>query len=271
MQINFLFLKMFNYRWINMNKILITVFLAGFILLMSCTEEKAVNNTKSGMYFSQVTSIGNGTAKAFVNLDASGNPESVGVIFNSGVLTGLPDEMKEYLFMMPQEASATNINHVSIDWGPQGHEPEGVYTLPHFDFHFYLVDMNFRLGMTGVGDDTLKMTKQPGADYLAPNYVLGPAGVPMMGNHAVDVTSPELNGATFTETFIYGYYDGSMIFYEPMITVDYLMTKPSLNKTLKVPLKYPKTGYYPTTYSISYNEDSDEYTVKLGGMVKYSE
>jgi hypothetical protein len=130
--------------------------------------------------------------------------------------------------------------------------------------------MNFRMTMTGIGDDTLKMTKAPGEDYLAPNYMLGPAGVPMMGNHAVDVTSPELNGAKFTETFIYGYYDGKMIFYEPMITQEYLLTKPSLNKNIKVPAKYPKTGYYPTTYSISFNETTKEYTVKLGGMVKFT-
>ncbi len=47
-------------------------------------------------------------------------------------------------------------------------------------------------------------------------------GVPQMGAHWVDVTSPELNGSTFAQTFIYGSYDGQVNFYEPMITLDFL-------------------------------------------------
>jgi len=245
-------------------------FAAGLIMLASCSDDKTTNNTKTGMYYSTEACVGSGKAKSFVNLDASGNPESVGLIFNEAALTGLPVLMKEYTFIMPVEAAATNVNHVTIDWNPMGHEPPGIYDLPHFDFHFYFVDEAYRMTITGVGDDTLKMTKPPGADYLAPNYMLGPQGVPMMGNHAIDVTSPELNGQTFTETFIYGYYDGKMIFYEPMMTIAYLQTKPSLSKAIKVPLKYPKTGYYPTTLNISFNTTTKEYTIKLGGMVKYT-
>jgi hypothetical protein len=26
-----------------------------------------------------------------------------------------------------------------LDWNPRGHIPDGVYTVPHFDVHFYLI------------------------------------------------------------------------------------------------------------------------------------
>ena len=33
----------------------------------------------------------------------------------------------------------TQYKFVQFDWNPAGHEPAGVYDLPHFDFHFYTV------------------------------------------------------------------------------------------------------------------------------------
>jgi hypothetical protein len=48
-----------------------------------------------------------------------------------------------------------------------------------------------------------------------------------MGSHFVDITSPEFNGGIFTQTFIFGSYESNVIFYEPMITLDYLLSKPS--------------------------------------------
>lgn len=252
------------YKLLYIPAILIALFIS------SCSSDNS-SNPKTGMYYSADVLLGAGKAKAFVNLDATGNPESVGLILTEGTLSDLPTAVNEVMLQMPAEASQTNINHVSIDWNPEGHEPPGVYDIPHFDFHFYFVDLNFRMTMTGVGDDTVKMNKMPGQDYMPPQYMLLPGGVPMMGNHAIDVTSPELGDATFTETFIYGFYNANMIFYEPMITIDYLKTKPEMTKNLKVPAKYPKTGYYPTKYSISFNAATKEYTIKLGGMVKYTE
>ena len=40
---------------------------------------------------------------------------------------------------LPTEAPNTGFDHVMLDWNPAGHEPAHVYTLPHFDFHFYSI------------------------------------------------------------------------------------------------------------------------------------
>ncbi len=44
-----------------------------------------------------------------------------------------------------------------------------------------------------------------------------------MGNHLLDSRSPELKDSLpFGSTFIYGAYDGELIFWEPMITLELL-------------------------------------------------
>ena len=43
---------------------------------------------------------------------------------------------------------AAGIDHISIDFNPCGHPPDGVFTAPHYDFHFYKVDPEYRACMT---------------------------------------------------------------------------------------------------------------------------
>ncbi len=239
--------------------------------LFACDNNSSTTSPNpAGIYKAPAVALGDGQAYSWVELDKNGKPVSVGVNLTADALTGLGDAMTETKLQVPSQASGTNLDHVMIDWNPHGHEPAHIYDLPHFDFHFYMVDDAFLSQITAVGADTLKTNKQPAAGYLAPGYVLPPGGVPDMGNHAVDMTSGEFNGKTFTETYIYGYYNGNMIFYEPMITVAYLMSKPDLTKPISVPQKFPKTGYYPTQLMIKFNSTTNEYTIELTGLIYYN-
>jgi len=87
-----------------------------------------------------------------------------------------------------------------------------------------------------------------------------------MGAHWIDPTSPEFNNQSFTKTFIYGFYDGKMVFVEPMVTKAFIETKPNTTDIIKVPAKYPEKGYYPTRYRVTYDENAKEYTVSIEGM-----
>ncbi|MCX7736842.1 MAG: DUF5602 domain-containing protein [Candidatus Kapabacteria bacterium] len=235
------------------------------LLLSSCSE--STTPTKEGTYYGPKVAIGNGIAQSWVMLDKDGNALSIGLNIDEAALENLPTDMKEFLLALPSEASSTPFNHISVDWNPLGHEPPGIYDVPHFDFHFYMISMDDRMKITVQGDDTLKVYKQPPAGYMPDGYVLPPGtGVPMMGAHAFDVTSPELNGGKFTETFIYGFYDGMMVFAEPMVTVEYLKTKPNINKDLKLPQKYPTSKNYPKKYSIKYYESTKTYSISLDAM-----
>jgi len=71
-----------------------------------------------------------------------------------------------------------------------------------------------------------------------------------MGSHWVDATSSELNGKPFTETFIYGSFNGEVTFYEPMITLEFLKNQKKYERAIPVPAKFQETGWYPTSMKV---------------------
>jgi hypothetical protein len=211
--------------------------------------------------------LGDGIVYSWVTLDAEENPSAIGVNFTELALSGLPEgEVVEYILPLPEEASATAYDHIGIDWNPEGHEPQGIYDSAHFDVHFYMIGQEERDKITATEEDTANLEKEPEPEFIPEGYVSTPGGVPRMGAHWIDPTSPEFSGQPFGETFIYGFYDGEMVFVEPMVTIDFLKTKPELTKPLKLPESYPTNAYYPTSYSVRYSETGSEYTVALEGM-----
>jgi len=62
---------------------------------------------------------------------------------------------------------------------------------------------------------------------------------------------------------VYGFFDGKMIFIEPMMTKAFLESKPNETKVMKVPGKYPAPGRYPTAYKVAHDATAKEYRVTL--------
>lgn len=232
---------------------------------------------QQGTYYSSTFTLGNGTARSFVKIDNAGNPTEVGLVMSEQAINGLPggdghDDGHAHEHSidipMPPQASKTPYDHIGLDWNPAGHPP-GPYLLPHFDVHFYMMTRAERTAMTGTGNDSVRIVTPPDAKYIPTGYISTNEGVPQMGMHWVDPTSPELNGSTFTETMIWGTYDGRIVFTEPMITREFLLARPNVAKNLKLPVAYQKTGrYYPTTYHVRYDAGAKEYVVSLGGMTQ---
>lgn len=227
---------------------------------------------KPNLFNGQFALLGNGTVRSWVKLDDKGKPSSLGVTFSETALSGLPEEMQgdmadEYILALPKEAAAAGYDHISLDWNPKGHAPLGIYDIAHFDVHFYLVDQKNRDRITAMEKDIAICEKQPASHLIPAGYILPPGtAVPRMGGHAVDSTTPELSGKTFTHTFIYGYYNGQMNFLEPMVSKAFLETKPNATWPVKTPAAYPKRGYYPKSYSIKYDEARREYTISLDDL-----
>lgn len=90
-----------------------------------------------------------------------------------------------------------------------------------------------------------------------------------MGVHLVDPSSHEFHGQALTKTFIFGAYDSSVIFLEPMITKAYLETKPNVTEAIKLPAKFSRAGFYPTKYSVRFDAEKKEYTVTLEAMTAF--
>ena len=221
-----------------------------------------------------VIPFGAGTARSWVDLDGEGRPIQLGVTLTEAALTALPPDVTpgmvwavEYMLEVPKNIKSLPFKHIGINWNPKGHAPAEFYSASHFDFHFYTVDAAVRNQITARGDDIEKCNKPPLAGSLPASYVLAPdSHEPGMGSHWVDPASAEFHGNDFTNTFIYGTYDGNIIFFEPMITIAYLKSKPDLSVQLEQPSKFTQSGYYPTNYSVRYDQQRMEYTIALGGM-----
>lgn len=215
--------------------------------------------------------MGNGTAKTWYMPDAQGNPASIGFTLSKTALDNLPATMPgtDYMLALPDEAtSKTPYRHVMINWNPQGHEPAGIYTVSHFDFHFYMQPVSEVMTIPVYTPATAApFDKVPAPAYLPADFAKGPGGVPMMGAHWSDVTSPEFKGSPFTETFVFGSYNGHVTFWEQMVAMSYLKTGPTLDKAIKQPAQFETPGYYPTRYRIHTNADGSQ-DISLDGFTR---
>lgn len=228
----------------------------------------------AGTHEGAPTAIGQGSARAFVTLGADGKPTTLGIRLTETALAGLPAEPPagaqawEYTLTLPAEAAGSGYDHLVVDWNPHGHEPPGVYDSPHFDFHFYLIDAKTRNGITAVGADLARAHKAPAEEHMPEGYALPPGTeVPRMGAHAIYPAGDEFNKQPFTRTFIYGFYDGQMIFVEPMVSRAFLETRPNISEPVKLPKAYTLRAYYPTGYGIRYDASQRLYEISLEGLV----
>ena len=216
-------------------------------------------------FYSSTLPIGGGIVRAWVTENEKGEPTSVGVKLSEKALQNLPDEPSQFVLQLPKNKGKNFYTHVLLDWNPQGHEPAHVYDVPHFDVHFYIIPNEDR---EAIGpDDFVQFANAPAAQYVPPAYLQIPGGVPQMGAHWADLLSSEFNGGPFTKTFIWGSYDGKFIFWEPMITRDYLLSHPNEVVPVRQPAAYQRDGYYPTNYKISYSDTPKEFTIALVNLV----
>ena len=237
--------------------------------------------------------VGNGVARAYIIVDDKNTPVEVGVALSEGVMDNLPKpmamdhskmttehlDMHQWILALPSK-NPTPYQFVQFGWNPQGHEPPGVWDVPHFDFHFWTASLDLRNSIVPKDPKYAEKAARYPADSLRPQFYLDAATaakatpaamtVPEMGLHWFDVRTPEVQKMAgkpeayrpFTTTFIYGTWDGEFVFAEPMITRAYLMAKG--DTTIQVPAaKFAKPGYYPASYRIRWDAATREYLVSL--------
>jgi hypothetical protein len=229
---------------------------------------------KPGTYTGEAYRIGNGIAYSWVTLDAKGKPSAIGVTLTESAMEGLPEKGPSGLpwhgfnLALPKEADKTPFNHIGVDWNPKGHEPAKVYDVAHFDIHFYTIPVEARMKITAQGADIAKTAKPVPAKFAPAGYIYAKGTeVPMMGGHWVNPKAPELNGQPFTKTFLFGSYNGEMIFFEPMLTRDWMLSNPNFSEEVPTAASYTKSAYYPTRYSVRHDAARKEYHIALEGMV----
>ena len=240
-----------------MKKLFLLAIMAG-ALLASCKKDNSEN--KERVFKGPVENFQHGKAFTWYEVDDNGNPFRLAIAIDDSAMASLDRNAPEgaghhhenmLSLKFHPKVAATPFMHVGLDWNPFGHEPDVIYGKPHFDFHFYMISEADRMNIPLYEMDSAKFKNIPASYYFPPTYINIPGGVPQMGSHWADVTSPELNGALFTQTFLYGSYNGKVIFYEPMITEAFIKANPSFERAIPQPAKVQKTGYYPTKMRLS--------------------
>ncbi len=213
-------------------------------------------------------SLANGTISTYLTNDKNGKPIEIGVKIDDAAYNSLLN-LEDISLEFPAENNLTPFVHQYFDWSPTGHEPSGVYDLPHFDFHYYMTSHADReaIGL----EDSLEANIFPSPDHLPAGYF--PTGVvPLMGNHWLNSAAKELDPEhlhVFDETWIVGTFNGEVTFWEPMITKAFVDSQQNFEKAIPQPASYPQPGlYYPTSFGFIRDSKNKEYRFYLNNFVK---
>jgi len=224
--------------------------------------------------------LGDGTVRTYLTMDGD-QPLELGVAISKAAMASLPQahgteahvpghSFFPNILPLPKD-NPTPFRMVELDWNPLGHEPDGVYTKPHFDFHFYTIDRAEWEQITPENPEfQAKGLRMPPAEYVPAGYISpAPMVIPKMGLHWVNPMSPELSqGKPFGATFIYGSWDGQFIFAEPMITKQFIEETADFTADVPTAAKYAVAGYHPSKYRIRFDEASQEYRIAITGFMK---
>jgi hypothetical protein len=246
--------------------------------------------------------LGNGEVTSFAELQATGAPKAIGIRLSADTLAGLPSEHSdghhcfdrdgdgvaarpaecfethEFAIPLPDAVSRRDdipFKWVLLNWNQHGHAPPGVYDVPHFDVHFYMTPIAdafaIHAGPCGpefVDCHDFAVAKLPLPDGLMhPDFSDVDGVAPAMGNHLIDLGGREFQGEPFTRSWIYGAYGGRVTFYEEMVTLAYLLSRPDACAAIKSPLAVADGGYYPTQRCVRYDASANEYIVAVEEFV----
>lgn len=222
-------------------------------------------------YYGPEVKMGRGHLRSWFNLQkGKTKPTAIGIEFTPNSFYCLPTDPENFaantfVLKLHQKAKeSTPFDHITVNWEPNGHEPPGIYNVPHFDLHFYKISIASQLAITPVPGAA------PPAGYLPASYVIQGATVPQMGTHWLNPASPELPPTLlpFTHTFIYGSNNGKVIFLEPMITRAFLLAGVSVSKPFPQPIHFSPSGTnYPSVYKIWQDSGNGRHYVALTDFV----
>ncbi len=246
------------------------------IPIEASTSARTEDEIKYNTFYGPTVQFGEGHVRSWANITHEDKPLAIGIEFTEGALHqvhdhngGTGEHGHEALLQLHQKAAALMpFDHLTMGFMAAGHPPPGIYSVPHFDFHFYKMTLSERLAIPAYPAALAAFNNNPAAGYLPPLYAKAPAGEARMGAHWMDVTSPEFNGQPFTYTFVYGSYDGKVNFLEPMATLAFLESGTTVHKAIRQPQLFdPANTYYPTRYNIWKNGSNNRHYLALDEMV----
>ena len=268
--------------------------LGSFFLLFSCSQDEMIstdlqNNVSSSftvktnaakltVFKGPNVALGYGKVRSWISVDSNGNPNEIGIEITPESFKNLSNDNSKSVppdgetIIIPLQLKATELtpfDHIGLNWNPHGHQPAGVFDVPHFDIHFFMISAEEQLAIPAWSPETdaafnnYPLTGYMPADYFTPP---GPATAePQMGKHWLPVNL----GAylPFSKIMIYGSFNGKFIFVEPMITLDYLLSNIDFSANYSQPEHFEKAGNYPTKYNIYHDDLSGNTYISLSNFV----
>lgn len=225
----------------------------------------AALNADTRLVSGETVLVGGRSVSTWAWLDADDSPVEAGVSISYAILSDPPDGLGSgpagaiAVADFPREVQASSIlNHFEMHWEAHGHTP-APFEVPHFDLHFYGIPS---WQVAGIGSSD---TAAPAASRVPAGYVYGgpDAFVPQMGAHALnpaDLQKP------FEAVLILGYYEGNMIFVEPMVTRRFFETKRDFSFAIPMPAEAGAQTLYPTRVDGRYEWATDTYQLTFSGF-----
>lgn len=151
------------------------------MLLFSCRKEDIKgffdkdHSAKYNTYKGPQVQMGNGHARSWITINHAGVPNEIGMEITASATEGLPHDMAEYVLPLHQKAlDVTSFEHLVINWAPHGHPPGGVFTVPHYDLHFYTIPNAARLAIPPYPMAMAAFDNLPPDGYIPAGYMPDP-------------------------------------------------------------------------------------------------
>jgi hypothetical protein len=270
------------------------IVLGSLLFLFSCSQDEMVNNdlqettpvsltakmnsNKLNVFKGPQVALGFGKVRSWISVDSNGHPREIGIEITPEAFKNLamdnsktlpPDHETIVVPLHLKATQSTPFDHIGLNWNPDGHEPPGVFDVPHFDIHFYMISVEEQMAIPAWSPETdAAFNNYPTIGYMPADYFTppGPATAePQMGKHWLPINL----GAylPFSKIMVYGSYNGQLIFVEPMITLDYLLSNVDFSIDYSQPEHFAKAGNYPTKYNIYHDAITGNTYVTLSEFV----
>ena len=248
------------------------------VVLFSCQKEQSLpesiqeipsssaradQTTKYNTFKGEEVPMGTGYARSWITLSHTNVPREIGIEMTKAAITSLVEHSLTTMLPLHHKAiDATAFEHIVINWNLHGHPPTGIFTVPHFDFHFYTITNAERLAIPIYPWAMAAFDNLPPAGYMPASYSPDPGGVPQMGKHW---GNRSVAPGTFTKTMTLGSYNGKVNFIEPMITKSALLSGVAFSLPFAQPDLFAEHTYYPTRYN--FFAENGKYYVTLSDFV----
>ena len=270
------------------------IILGSFFLLFSCSQDEMnsgdLKNNASSSFIAKrnaaklkvfkgpQVALGYGKVRSWISVDSNGHPNEIGIEITPEAFKNLSNDNSKSVppdgetIIIPLQLKATELtpfDHIGLNWNPHGHQPAGVFDVPHFDIHFFMISAEEQLAIPAWSPETnAAFNNYPPTGYMPANYFTPPdseTAEPQMGKHWLPVNLRAY--LPFSKIMIYGSFNGKFIFVEPMITLDYLLSNIDFSANYSQPEHFEKAGNYPTKYNIYHDAVSGNTYITLSDFV----